>query len=255
MRARDRHAPVSVIPMWLSLLLLVMVGSVGAEADPPPSDNLVREYLDTPDAERADRLLSAILADPRYSPVVVRDRIRRQREYGPAATGVQPNQPLSVGGRSYSFALSVPENYQPSRDYGLVICLHGAGFTGEAYLDRWKPRLGDDYILACPTYGMGAWWNRSAEELVLATMRAVWSRYRIDRKTSNDKWEHVDSGESRDHFLLVDDTGQCVISPDGAHAAHLPYGEEGVLVHEIDPTRATGLIAGRYAPERSGEDT
>jgi dienelactone hydrolase len=28
---------------------------------------------------------------------------------------------------------------------------------------------------------MGAWWNRSAEELVLATMRTVWSRYRIDR--------------------------------------------------------------------------
>ncbi|HSE57934.1 MAG TPA: hypothetical protein VLA99_04455 [Nitrospiraceae bacterium] len=181
MRPRDRHAPVPVIPIWLSLLLLVMVGSVGAEADPPPSDNLVREYLDTPDAERADRLLSTILADPRYSPVVVRDRIRRQLEYGPAATGVQPNQPLSVGGRSYSFALSVPENYLPSRDYGLVICLHGAGFTGEAYLDRWKPRLGDDYILACPTYGRGAWWNRSAEELVLATMRAVWSRYRIDR--------------------------------------------------------------------------
>ena len=43
-----------------------------------------------------------------------------------------------------------------------------------------------------------------------------WRRHRIDRKTSNDKWEHVDSGESRDHFLLVDDTGQCVISPDGA---------------------------------------
>lgn len=43
-----------------------------------------------------------------------------------------------------------------------------------------------------------------------------WRRYRIDRKTSNDKWEHVDSGESNDHFLLVDDTGQCVISPEGA---------------------------------------
>jgi hypothetical protein len=43
-----------------------------------------------------------------------------------------------------------------------------------------------------------------------------WRRYRIDRKTSNNKWQHVDSGQSNEHFLLVDDTGQCVISPDGA---------------------------------------
>ncbi|HEX6006898.1 MAG TPA: hypothetical protein VFY80_02990 [Burkholderiales bacterium] len=43
-----------------------------------------------------------------------------------------------------------------------------------------------------------------------------WRRYCIDRKTSNDKWERVDSGESNDHFLLVDDTGECVISPEGA---------------------------------------
>lgn len=181
MQQHDRHGPVPVLPIWVSLLLLITVGSLRAEENPAPSDSLVREYLDTQDAERADRLLSTILADDRYSPAVVRDLILRPRDYGRAATGVQPNLPLSVGGRSYSFALSVPENYQPSRDYGLVICLHGAGFTGEAYLDRWKPRLGDDYILACPTYDRGAWWNRSAEDLVLATMRAVWSRYRIDR--------------------------------------------------------------------------
>lgn len=43
-----------------------------------------------------------------------------------------------------------------------------------------------------------------------------WRRYRIDRRTSNDKWERVDSGESNDHFLLVDETGPCVISPEGA---------------------------------------
>jgi hypothetical protein len=43
-----------------------------------------------------------------------------------------------------------------------------------------------------------------------------WYRYHIERRTSNDKWERVDSGESDEHFLLVDDTGQCVISPEGA---------------------------------------
>jgi pimeloyl-ACP methyl ester carboxylesterase len=181
MRQRDCHDPLPIFSIWLSLLLFLTASPGSAEERTVLSDDLVREYLDTPDAERADHLLSTILADDRYSPAVVRDLILRPRDSGPAATGVQLNVPISVRGQPYSFALSVPENYQPTHAYGLVICLHGAGFTGEAYLDRWKPRLGDDYILACPTYGMGAWWNRSAEELVLATMRAVWSRYPIDR--------------------------------------------------------------------------
>ena len=43
-----------------------------------------------------------------------------------------------------------------------------------------------------------------------------WLRYHVERRTSNNKWEHVDSGESQDYFLLVDDTGQCVVSPEGA---------------------------------------
>lgn len=44
-----------------------------------------------------------------------------------------------------------------------------------------------------------------------------------------------------------------LIGPSGECVAFLPYGEEGVLVHEIDPDAATGLLAGRYAPERYGE--
>jgi hypothetical protein len=43
-----------------------------------------------------------------------------------------------------------------------------------------------------------------------------WYRYYIERKGSDDKWEYEDSGVSDAHFRLVDDTGECVISPDGA---------------------------------------
>lgn len=43
-----------------------------------------------------------------------------------------------------------------------------------------------------------------------------WYRYYIERKTSDDKWVHEDSGASNEHFLLVDGTGECVISPEGA---------------------------------------
>jgi hypothetical protein len=85
-----------------------------------------------------------------------------------------------VQGRAYHLALSVPLTYQPTKGYGLVVCLHGAGFTGEAYLERWQARLGENYVLACPTTPMGAWFTRGAEELVLATIRSVQRRYHID---------------------------------------------------------------------------
>lgn len=43
-----------------------------------------------------------------------------------------------------------------------------------------------------------------------------WYCYEIEEKGTDDKWKTVDSGSSVEHFLLVDDTGQCVVSPEGA---------------------------------------
>jgi predicted amidohydrolase len=41
-----------------------------------------------------------------------------------------------------------------------------------------------------------------------------------------------------------------LIGPQGEKVAHLPYGEEGVLVCDLDLSTATGKLAKRYAPER-----
>lgn len=49
-----------------------------------------------------------------------------------------------------------------------------------------------------------------------SALPCCWYRYCVDRKTNEHKWEHEDSGESSAHFLLKDDTGECVISPEGA---------------------------------------
>lgn len=45
------------------------------------------------------------------------------------------------------------------------------------------------------------------------------------------------------------ESATCVISPEGECLARLPYGEEGVLVQDVDLSAATGLLAGRLAPE------
>jgi predicted amidohydrolase len=55
---------------------------------------------------------------------------------------------------------------------------------------------------------------------------------------------------SVNYALPFPESATAVIAPDGECAAYLPYGEEGVLVHEIDVDRATGHLAARYAPER-----
>lgn len=54
----------------------------------------------------------------------------------------------------------------------------------------------------------------------LTSLPCCWYRYCIERKTGDGKWQHDDSGESVAHFLLVDDTGACVISPDGAEVMY-----------------------------------
>jgi len=50
----------------------------------------------------------------------------------------------------------------------------------------------------------------------LSSSPCCWYSYQIEEKSSNDKWQTVDSGRSVEQFLLVDETGQCVISPQGA---------------------------------------
>jgi predicted amidohydrolase len=43
-------------------------------------------------------------------------------------------------------------------------------------------------------------------------------------------------------------TTSAVIRPDGTVLSYQPYGEEGVLIADIDLAEATGLLAGRYKP-------
>jgi hypothetical protein len=50
----------------------------------------------------------------------------------------------------------------------------------------------------------------------LSRTACCWYSYQIEEKGSNDKWRTVDSGSSVEQFLLIDDTGPCVISPEGA---------------------------------------
>lgn len=59
---------------------------------------------------------------------------------------------------------------------------------------------------------------------------------------------------SVNYALRFPESATSLIDPDGACQAYLPYGQEGVLVQRIDPGKADGLLARRYAPERHAEE-
>lgn len=173
---------------WLCALAFALLAAgaatpVGSEPTGPASDGLaglVFRYLDSSDSEEADRLLREIESHPEASVERVARIIQTERIYQSQPIGTLSDEQITIQGRAYPVSFSIPLTYQPAKGYGLVVCLHGAGFTGEAYLERWQARLGDDYLLACPTYAAGAWFTRRAEDLVLATIHHMRRRYHVD---------------------------------------------------------------------------
>jgi predicted amidohydrolase len=55
---------------------------------------------------------------------------------------------------------------------------------------------------------------------------------------------------SVNYALRFQESATSLIAPSGECQAYLPYGEEGVLVQDVDLGAATGVLAARYAPER-----
>ena len=170
-------------PIILSIVLAGGVAPSFADVSAPAVKSLaslVLQFLDTHDSDEADQLLQQILSDQSASVETVSQIIRAERIYQTQPVGNLPDNQIVVRGRAYPLSLFIPPTYQASRAYALVVCLHGFGFTGEAYLERWRTRLGEDYLLACPTYPSGAWFTRRAEELVLETIRQARHRYHVD---------------------------------------------------------------------------
>ncbi len=170
-----------------SIVLITVLASGAAEggqeswaAAPESLAPLIHRYLDTEDSVEAERLLEAILSRSDASIETVSHTLEVERGFQNQPTGAVPREQINIRGRLYPLSLSIPSTYRPSKEYSLVVCLHGAGFTGEEYLERWRARLGDDFGLACPTYPSGAWFTRHAEDLVLETIRHVRRRFHVD---------------------------------------------------------------------------
>ena len=172
-------------PWTCGLLLISLVNvhvatAAAAQGGPALLADLVNEYVETSESDKATAVLADILQHPEAGVNTVENILKTGRVYGAQPVGLQPSIPMHVHGRTFRYGLYVPSTYEPTKAHALVLCLHGAGFTGDAYLERWQTRLDEGYLVACPTLPQGNWWTREAADVVLATLRAVQSRYHVD---------------------------------------------------------------------------
>jgi hypothetical protein len=172
----------------LRAILLVFSGfalfgafSTVCRAESPPSlESRVDAFLNARSESEADQMFQAIRKDPRATVAAVEEILQKGPHYSAQKVGDQVHLPVDVNGEKMSYALYVPGSYDFRKAYPLILCLHGMGFSGDSYLERWEGRLGDGFILACPTMEDGAWWTSTAEALVMAVLREVASRYHVD---------------------------------------------------------------------------
>ncbi len=171
---------------WLCVFGVVPLSIAGISDASPDVDSekalgsLVEMYMDASSAHLREQILSRIVNHKDANLQAVEEAIRDVPRDEQSPVGAQPRRSIMVRGKKALYALYVPSSYDPAKSYPLIVCLHGAGFTGESYLERWVPRLEDRYILACPTVAMGAWWTRFGEDLVLAILENLSKEYHID---------------------------------------------------------------------------
>jgi len=127
--------------------------------------------------------------------------------------------------------------------FGIVICHEGFRYPETV---RWAARRGA-HIVFHP-YLSGSDRQGSCPTEFAARGGAYYEQAMMMRSRENTIYF-----ASVNYALKYPDAASCVIAPSGECLAYQPYGEEGVLVCDIEPRDATGRLAERYAPERHGE--
>lgn len=75
--------------------------------------------------------------------------------------------------------------------------------------------------------GMAKSFNGKPINAKLSQTPCLWYKYKIEKYVGgkNDKWRTVEEGQSRDFFLIKDNTGHCLIDPTGARVTTIYKGK------------------------------
>ena len=137
-------------------------------------------FLSTRDPKVETRVLEG-LKSAQVSHQTVKSILRaKEKKSTTGPTGLQRNLKYRKNGKDYSYALFVPEASGPDERIPLIVVLHGLGGSGANTLPTWVERMNKEFAVLCPTYPMGAWWARPAEEMVLGLIDQTREKYNID---------------------------------------------------------------------------
>lgn len=171
------------------ILLLGLAGPVDpttAPADQEPSlEQRVLEFFKTPEGGARSRLLGIIVNHSEAGLDQVAEAVRNVQVWEPMPAGLQSLDVEYGAGRSVAVRVRVPEAYDHTKRYPLILALHGQGQGALNYLQYLEQVLGaeaESFILAAPQDYTGTWFEGTAAEAEepVAILGALRRRYHVD---------------------------------------------------------------------------
>jgi len=153
------------------------------------SIELFAGFPQAPPPERIPRILAALhhLAQAQEHFYVVRALLPPFRDYwspdhepSPAvATPMAPLVRVGAGGDHGGFSVYVPEHYDPSRAWPLVVALHGGSGNGRDFLWTWvRNAKARGYLVVAPT-AVGSTWSEEDDAGILQILDWLATRYNV----------------------------------------------------------------------------
>ena len=134
-------------------------------------------FLSTQDPEVETQVLKRL---HQVQHETVKSILRSRTQNSPGPFGLQKNLQIKHNRKDYPYALFLPEPSETEEKIPLVVVLHGMGGSGSNTISAWIERLDKKVAVLCPSYPMGAWWARPAEEMVLSLIDEIREKYNID---------------------------------------------------------------------------
>jgi predicted amidohydrolase len=128
--------------------------------------------------------------------------------------------------------------------FGIAICHEGWRYPETV---RWSARRGAKVVFHPHMTGSDI--SGTVPKRWCDPVGAYYEKAMIGRAVENEIYF-----ASANAAMRFPESATCVVAPDGSCQAMVPYGEEALLVTDLDLDRATGIYAKRYSPAVYPED-